>query len=348
VRRSLNNLRGVAYAIDGVAWAAAAVGDHSLAARLFGAADRQFSAMQTHFHPLEQPAHDAAVELARAGLGAATFAAAWEEGRQLGLEDAAQIALGLTVASTPPAQSAAPLATSVTLQLYALGPARVVLGDRSIAASSWTYSRARDLLFYLATEGAASREEIGLVFWPDASPEQLRRNLGVTLHHLRKALGRSEWVIFKNETYTFNRTLGCWYDVEVFMQVQQNSASIEELQEALALYQGDFLADASVGDWYLPRRERLAQKYVELIFTLAQRRWDADDYSAAAALYRQAISHDPYLEAAYRELMRCLAQMGERTQALRVYTELARTIKQEFAALPSPETQALYQRLRAE
>jgi LuxR family transcriptional regulator, maltose regulon positive regulatory protein len=226
-----------------------------------------------------------------------------------------------------------------------------VLGERTIAASDWTYSRARDLLFYLATEGAASREEISLVFWPDASPEQLRRNLGVTLHHLRKALGRNEWVIFDKEIYRFNRSLGHWYDVETFtalhQQAQQSTTSILLLQQALALFQGEFLADASVGEWYMPLRERLAQQYVELIFALAQRHWAAGDYSAAAAVYRQTISHDPYLEAAYRELMGCLAQMGERAQALRVYTELARMMKQEFASLPSPETQALYEHLRA-
>ncbi|MGB5049842.1 MAG: hypothetical protein WBO46_12950, partial [Caldilineaceae bacterium] len=36
VRRAINNLRGMAYAIDGVAWAAAAMDEHRLAARLFG------------------------------------------------------------------------------------------------------------------------------------------------------------------------------------------------------------------------------------------------------------------------------------------------------------------------
>ena len=346
LRRSLNSLRGVAYAIDGVAWVAAATGNHSLAARLFGAADREFSAMQTHFHPLEQPAHDAAVEMARAGLDGPAFAAAWAEGQKLSLEDAAEIGLTLTVAPVPAApQTEAPVAT-LPLRLYGLGSARVMLGDRTIAATEWTYSRARDLLFYLATEGTASREEIGLVFWPDASPEQLRRNLGVTLHHLRKALGSSEWVLFDKERYRFNRSLGCWYDVEAFMALRTSAASIADLQQALTLYRGEFLADASVGDWYLPLRAKLAQQYEEVLLTLAQRHWDGGDYSGAAAVYRQAILHDPYLEAAYRELMRCLAQMGERAQALRVYADLALVMKREFASLPSPETQTLYERLR--
>jgi predicted ATPase/DNA-binding SARP family transcriptional activator len=349
VRRTLNNLRGVAYAIDGVAWAAAAAGNHSLAARLFGAADRQFSAMQTHFHPLEQPAHDAAVALARAGLDPAAFAAAWEEGRQLSLADAAEIAAALVIAGEPATQQIAPPATA-PLKLYGLGSGRVVLDGRTIAATDWTYSRARDLLFYLATEGAASREEIGLVFWPDASPEQLRRNLGVTLHHLRKALGHSEWIIFDKENYRFNRSLGYWYDVEAFsalhQQAQPNATSIPLLQQALALYTGEFLADASVGEWYLPLRERLAQQHTEMLFALARLHQAGGDHHLAVALYRQAISHNPYLESAYRELMECLAQMGERAQALRVYTDLVRVMEDEFAAPPAKETQAVYEHLR--
>jgi len=351
LRRSLNSLRGVAYAIDGVAWVAAADGDHTLAARLFGAADTHFVAMHSHFHPLEQPAHDAAVALARTGLGAAAFAAVWEEGKQLGLEDAAEMALRLTIGQAPGAEKSLSQVSSTLLRLYALGPVRVVQGERTIAASDWTYSRARDLLFYLATNGASTREQIGLVFWPDASTEQLRRNLGVTLHHLRKALGRTEWVIFDKELYTLNRTLGCWYDVEAFtslwQQAQQNPNPTPLLQQALALYQGEFMADANVGEWYFSLRETLAQRYENLLFTLAQTHWAAGDYPSAAAVYRQAIEHDPYLESAYRELMRCLAQMGERAQALRIYTDFARTMKKEFASLPSRETQALYEHLRA-
>lgn len=350
LRRSINNRRGVAYAIDGVAWAAAAAGEQRLAARLFGAADRQFSAMQTHFHPLEQPAHDAALALARTGLEESAFAGAWAEGQQFSLEDAADMALSLTVGPGAAQNTPAPT-TQILLRLYGLGAARVVLGERELAASDWTYARARELLFYLATEGAASREQIGLIFWPDASPEQLRRNLGVTLHHLRKALGRNEWVIFEKERYSFNRSLGCWYDVEAFAELiqlaRQNPSEIAFLQQALALYQGEFLADATAGDWYLPVRERLAKEYETLLFTLAQHYQAGGDLASAADVYRQAIRHDPYSEAAYRELMGCLAQMGERAQALRVYTELALVMKKEFAALPSKETQAVYARLRA-
>lgn len=351
LRRSLGSARGVAYGVDGVAWVAAACAEHLLAARLFGAADRQFSAMDSHFHPLEQPAHDAALAQSRSGLGDSAFAAAWEEGQQLSLERAAQMALDLRIAADRVRTAPTPRPGSPSLTLYALGVARAVVGERPITPSDWTYSRARDLLFYLATQGTATREQIGLIFWPDASPEQLRRNLGVTLHHLRRALGRSEWIVFEKESYSFNRTLGHWYDVEAFTalcrQVGQGAGSVPLLQQALALYQGEFLADASAGEWYLPLRERLAQEHETLLFALARHYWEGGDYRAAAGIYRQAIGHNPYLESAYRELMRCLAQMGERGQALRIYGELSRLMEQEFASLPSEETQELYERLRS-
>lgn len=350
LRRSVNNRRGVAYSIDGVAWVVAAQGDHPLAARLFGAADIHFTAMHSHFHPLEQPAHDAAQRLARGGLGDAAFAQGWEEGRRKSLEEASALALGVTLGAPNGAGVVAAPPAPPRLKLYALGAGRVLVGDRPIAASDWTYARAKELLFYLATEGPASREQIGLIFWPDASPEQLRRNLGVTLHHLRKALGDSEWVIFEKESYRFNRGLGHWYDVERFADLRQQAERADDppalLEEAAALYQGDFLADAGVGEWYLPRRAQLAQQYEALLFSLAGLRRNGGELAAAAALYRRAIGHDPYQEAAYRELMACLAQMGERAQALRVYAELARVMKKEFAAQPSAETQALFERLR--
>lgn len=351
VRRSLNSARGVAYAVDGVAWVAAASGDPALAARLFGAADTQFTAMGSHFHPLEQPAHDAAVSQARSRLGNQAFAAAWADGAQVSLDEAAIAAQGFTLSPQPVASAPRQAADPPLLRLYGLGPVQVAVGDRPVQPADWSYAKARDLLFFLVTEGPATREQIGLVFWPDASPEQLRRNLGVTLHHLRRALGRSEWVIFEKDRYAFNRSLGHWYDVEIFAALHwragQNPNEAEILREALAIYRGEFLADANVGEWYFPRRESLARQYEEMLFALAQLHWSAGDLSAAAELYRQAIRHDPYQEAAYRNLMDCLARMGEQAQALRVYAELARMMKNEFASVPSRETQEVYARLRA-
>jgi len=58
------------------------------------------------------------------------------------------------------------------------------------------------------------------------------------------------------------------------------------------------------------------------------------------------IARDEVLETAHRELMRCLARLGERGQALKHYQSLAELMREALGSDPAPETQALYEELR--
>ena len=64
-----------------------------IAARLFGAASALREALGTPLPPLDRPAYDGAVESARGQLGKEKFAAAWDEGRAMTLEEAIEYAL---------------------------------------------------------------------------------------------------------------------------------------------------------------------------------------------------------------------------------------------------------------
>lgn len=358
LRQQLESRRGIAYAIDGIAWVAAMTSQTATAARLFGATQELFTGMATHFHPMEQPAHDAAQHVAWQTLGDDRFAQAQTEGASLTLEEAVDLALTVTVAAPaltlPP--SSALETTPITapesaplLHLYGFGPAQVWLGDHLLTPGDWIYAKARELLFFLLTHGPASREQIGLAFWPDNSPEQLRRNLGVTLHHLRKALGDNGWILYADGIYRFNRQRPYWYDVEAFEQLAATGAATGDAQaltQAIALYQGEFVADLLAGEWPTSPREEYAQAYLNALLTLGRVHQSAGHFAQAAQLHRKAIAQDPFLEAACRELMQCLAQAGERGQALRVYTDLDRLMQREFGSPPSAETQALFLQLQ--
>jgi DNA-binding SARP family transcriptional activator len=244
------------------------------------------------------------------------------------------------------------------LEILALGPLQVFVGDRVLTSSDWTYSKPRELLFYLLSHASLTKEEISLTLWPDASSVQVRRNFHVTLHHLRRVLGGTSWIIFENDHYTFNRSLSYRYDVEAFesgiaqarqmLRFQPGSIGqvIEHLEEAVGLYRGDFLQDVAVGAWAIPRREELRCLYLEALLTLGQLHLQTGNQAEAARAYRQAITCDSYLEAAHRGLMRCFARQGEPAQAVRVYKTLCQLFLDELGSPPSPETVALYEQLR--
>jgi DNA-binding SARP family transcriptional activator len=302
--------------------------------------------------------------LLRAALGRAAYEAIQAEAIQaeasgLTLEDVILETVGEAPLPAPAATAPmAPSASPPRLRLFALGAVRAIAGDRQVAASEWKYAKAKELLFYLLEHSPASKAQIGLDLWPDASPEQLRNIFHRALHQLRRALGAPDWITFEDEAYTFSREGPFEYDVEAFQaQVRQaqvalrtgaagHSLAIEHLGAAAQLWQGDFLADLEVGDWAVIRREALRQAWQDALLQLGQLHFAAGRYAVAAEIYQRVLSFDPYLELGHRELMRCHARRGETGQAVRQYQALRELLHKELHSEPSPETLLLYERLR--
>jgi DNA-binding SARP family transcriptional activator len=206
----------------------------------------------------------------------------------------------------------------------------------------------------------ASKERIGVDLWPDAPPSQLRSTFHRTMHHVRRALGDSEWIRFEAGAYAVVHSPDLWYDVEAFgtelaaarraltpgATLTARSQAIHHLEAALQLYRGDFLADLDVGEWAILLREDLRRRSLEARMTLGGLHFADARYANAADVYRELIAIDPYLEAAHRELMRCLARLGETGQAVRHYQTVSRLLYEELDTQPAPETSLLYERLR--
>lgn len=231
------------------------------------------------------------------------------------------------------------------LHITAFGSGEVRRDDDSLIGSSdWGYARVKELFFYLLDREPQSKAQIGLDFWPDASPAGLRRNLHDTLYQLRQALGQSTWIVYESGRYTFNHALPHQYDVAAFSQLLQ-TPTIDNLQQAITLYRADFLVEFD-SEWCLLRREALRQQFLEALLHLGKLLLADGRYPRAAAIYRQAIAHDDLLESAHRGLMRALAGMGESTQAIRHYQHLTELLQDELGVSPSLETTTLYQLLR--
>lgn len=349
--RAIGDSRGVAYVLTGLASLSVAQGETLQAARLFGAVAALRTTLGSFLEAPLQVEHDRDLAAARAVMAPEAFAAAWANGHAH--PDTAFDAVSAAAAPTgaPPVEPAA----APALRLLGLGPAQVYLGDQLLRAADWGFARPKHLLFYLASNTGRTREQIGLAFWPEASPTQLRTGLRTALYRLRQALGQPDWVLFQDERYTFNRSLSYWYDVEAFeaglaeaSRVQQTAPerAVEHLKAALTLYRGDFLEDFPDDDWVLARREDLRRQQLQALLTLGWLLLEAGRQAEAAESYRGAITRDGYLEAAHRGLMRSLARQGEPGQALRQYHSLLGLLADELGVAPSPETTELYDRLR--
>lgn len=108
LRRGVRDLTGLGWSQETLAWAEASAGHHERAATLLGAADLLWEILgrplQTYQHLY--PLHEACERQARAALGDERFAAAFDQGRGLGIDEGTAYALDEIPAPSPSSRSA--------------------------------------------------------------------------------------------------------------------------------------------------------------------------------------------------------------------------------------------------
>ena len=176
----------------------------------------------------------------------------------------------------------------------------------------------------------------------------------VTLHRLRRALGAPEWVLFRAETYGLNRQLPFWSDVEEFQNLLQGAQDLERVapaeaaeryRRAVALYQGDFLADTTA-EWALPFQRKLAHAFEDALRRLAHLYLDRQDLASAVGCYQRLLERDYYREDIHRELLTAYALQGQPGMAHEHYRKFQRRLRLELDVEPEAATRELHHSIR--
>jgi DNA-binding SARP family transcriptional activator len=337
------------------------------AARLFGAAERRRERMGAVLFQLDRERLDPTIGAARAAVGGERFDAAWESGRAESFDQMVDRAIEsvLHPSAAPHAPvvigSIAPVLASVSrvaLRVRSLGRLAIVLDGNEIPRSAWKFARPRELLMYLlGHRHGRSREQISVALWPEASAAQAKNNVHVAFHHLRRVLGRNDFVLYQRERYVVNWALGVEVDAVAFehdFEVARHAMratppapdAAGRLRAALDLYEGDFLEDEDAGDWHLEERDRLRRLWTEGLATLGAQLTAAGSHAGAVDVYRRLVRADEWDEAAHRHLMSALARSGQRGEALRHYDHVVAVLRRELGLAPARETVALYDQLR--
>jgi ATP/maltotriose-dependent transcriptional regulator MalT/two-component SAPR family response regulator len=242
----------------------------------------------------------------------------------------------------------APLAGLV---IRALGNPEVSVNGQVISMSEWRTQSVRDLFFFfLYKQEAVTKEQVGAALWPDTRDIQaLKARFKNEIYRLRRAVGR-DVIVFDDEYYRFNRELDYEYDVEAFDSHLMRSSKttdltsrMENLQKAVDLFQGPYLADVD-GDWAIPERERLNRAYADALEELAYRYLNANQLDRCLSVCGLALQRDRFHEAIYQIEMRAYAALGDRPAVAREY-QACKTAMQDLGISPSKETERIFREL---
>jgi predicted ATPase/DNA-binding SARP family transcriptional activator len=268
------------------------------------------------------------------------------------------------------------------LALKLFGSYRLTLVDIPIEAI--VSDKARALLAYLAVENdhPHPREKLVGLFWPEQNEDHARGSLSQALYHLRGTLGdRPPIGILPAEAHTLT-----WepYLLVTPQEIQLNPRSdfetdvaaftplmaackahahppykicedcLRQYQEAARLYTGDFLdgfylpKSMAFEEWATILREQLHLQVMEALEHLVVAFERRDELDQALAYAHRMVLLDELGEAGNQHMLRLLALMGRRGEALAQYASFHHVLAVQMGAEPGMEGKILYQHLRNE
>jgi predicted ATPase/DNA-binding SARP family transcriptional activator len=210
---------------------------------------------------------------------------------------------------------------------------------------------ARSLFAYLLTyrERSHTRDLLAGIFWPDLPEATARRRLSRALWQIRRSLrvqDRPQPVLLTDgDTVQINPDLPLWLDVEKFRH-QAAKGDLQELELAVGLYQGDFLA-GYYDDWLLVQREQLQEMFLSVLERLVEGYKSRGEYERALTHARRLATKAPWREKVHREVMRLCHLLGRDNEALKQFEICRQNLTEELDAEPSLNTVALVREIAA-
>jgi DNA-binding SARP family transcriptional activator len=161
------------------------------------------------------------------------------------------------------------------LEIRSFGDLQLRLDGASLA--EFSSEKGKALLCYLAVTGQPhSRAALAGLLWPESSEENARASLRRTLTGIRQMT--PDCLNTTRQTVAVNAEAPIWVDVIRFEELLVAATTIGPLQEAGALYRGDFLEqfylpDAPAFDrWVLGQRAKRRWKHCIPWPSILQRR----------------------------------------------------------------------------
>lgn len=247
------------------------------------------------------------------------------------------------------------------LQIYTFGTLQVVRAGHTVTESDWNTRQARQLLKILLTERPrpVSTDRLIDLLWPTSSPTAAATTLRSAINALRNVLepnrrtrAPSKYILTKAPGYALYEHDDIWLDVDQFEAYLQQAEAEQEatqqlqlLEDAVALYNDDYLTSDPYADWATGERERLRECYFAALLEIAALHASQGNYTAAIAACRRVVARDAVRENAYQAMMRYQAESGDSASALLTYERCRALLADELGADPSPLTQAWHQQI---
>jgi DNA-binding SARP family transcriptional activator len=202
------------------------------------------------------------------------------------------------------------------------------------------------LIAFLLLEGETPRTRLARLFWSHLDEEDARRNLRQELYRITVTpLGAH--LDLKNETVALREPFSS--DATRFRDaMQDNPELVLEMDTGRLLGELELRgAGEEFSAWLETTREQFNEWRREALERRATQLELNGNLIGALQAHLEILHEHEYRERHHREVMRLHASLGDHLGALRQYERCREILRRELALEPSPETQALAERIRA-
>ena len=249
-----------------------------------------------------------------------------------------------------------------TPRIYLTGRVSIEHGEVLIDERRLPGRQGRLAFVFLAIDRhrLVSRDELISAIWPHGQPKEVDTALSAILSKLRAVLSKAG---LQRDVAGIDVRLGsielqlpsnAWIDVEASANAADEAEGALRAGDrprawslsnvVVSIARRPFLRDEEA-PWIESRRSKLRSLLVRGLECLSTISAGQGEEPLALQYANEMVEIEPFRETAYQHLMRLHVQMGNRAEALRVFGDCRKLLKEELGASPSPETEALFLRI---
>jgi DNA-binding SARP family transcriptional activator/alpha-beta hydrolase superfamily lysophospholipase len=220
----------------------------------------------------------------------------------------------------------------VSVEIHLLGRFTVRVDGRAVPDDAWSRKDAATLVKVLALARGRQlhREQLLDRLWPELSVEEAAPRMHKAAHFARRALGRADAIVSRQEMVSLLPGAAVRVDLPAFEAAAREAladGSVAAAETVLEQYDAEPLPADVYADWAQEPRERVESTRGRLL--------------RQAGRWEELVERDPTDEEAHLALMRERAARGDHRAALRQFERLDHTLRRELGSGPGPEATTL-------
>ena len=250
------------------------------------------------------------------------------------------------------------------LEIKLLGRFDVLRDGEPIPDEAWGRRKTETLLKVLLTAPGRvfTQDQLIDALFGGENVANAAQNVYSRVSQLRRALEpdlkrgiNSAFILREGQGYTFNP--GSFVEIDTLdfrrgvddardrVEKRDWVSAVARFEEATSLYRGEFLAEDRYEDWAEEARQDFQRLLLDSLTELAKCYEQLGRLRQAISCSQRILAVEPYREDVIQQLMSCLAEVGQRSQAMEAYKDGCRALREHLDVEPSAELQILFAKL---